>query len=352
MQKLQDTLDSIKPLDKASMEGAQRRLDSLTKPLGSLGRLESIARQVAGIMADPVPQIRGKVIVLMAGDHGVVEEGITAYPQEVTVQMVANFLNGGAAINVLARQVGAGIALVDIGVNGDVPRGPGLRSLKVSRGTRNFLKGPAMTREEAVKALETGITVACEEIEAGADLIATGDMGIGNTTASSALLAAFSNCPPEQVVGRGTGIDDEGLKRKVEVVARALGIHRPNPSDPLGTLANLGGLEIAGLAGVILGAASRRRPVVVDGFISGAAALAACAIKPRVRDYLIPSHLSAESGHKAMMAALGLEPVIVLDMRLGEGTGAALAMFLVESSLRLMREMATFEGAGVSTALE
>lgn len=349
---LKSALNSIRPLDAAAMGEAQKRLDSLTKPQGSLGRLEAIARQVAGITGNPLPYIKGKVIILMAGDHGVVEEGVTAYPQEVTAQMVVNFLKGGAAINVLARHVGAKIALVDIGVKGNLPESPELRSMKVHRGTRNFLREPAMDRDQAIAAIETGIRVVCDEIDSGSNLIATGDMGIGNTTVSSALLAVFGGYDPEDIVGRGTGVTDDGLKLKARVIKNALQRHAPNPSDPVGALASVGGFEIGGLAGVILGAAARRVPVVIDGFISGAASLVACGLSPQVREYLIPSHLSAEAGHRAMLLTLGLEPAIVLDMRLGEGTGAALGMSLVEAAVKLLGQMATFEGAGVSTRVD
>ncbi len=349
---LEHTLDSIRPLDAAAMEKAQERLDSLTKPVGSLGRLETIARQVAGVTGNPLPHIGSKVIILMAGDHGVVEEGVTAYPQEVTSQMIANFLEGGAAINVLARHVGAEIALVDVGVKGDLPDYAGLRNMKVGHGTRNFLREPAMDRDQAITAIETGIQVVCEEIDSGSDLVATGDMGIGNTTASSALLAIFGGYEPEDVVGRGTGVTDDGLRLKARVIRSALERHAPNPLDPIGALASVGGFEIGGLAGVILGAAARRVPVVIDGFISGAAALVACGLNPHVKEYLIASHLSAEAGHRAMLLTLGLEPAIVLDMRLGEGTGAALGMSLVEAAVRLLGEMATFEGAGISTRVD
>ncbi|MCG0276903.1 MAG: nicotinate-nucleotide--dimethylbenzimidazole phosphoribosyltransferase, partial [Thermosediminibacteraceae bacterium] len=269
------------------------------------------------------------------------------YPQEVTPQMVLNFLSGGAAINVLARHEGAGIICVDVGMAADVNH-PQLVVKKVKKGTENMTKGPAMTREEAVRAIEVGIETAWEQIEAGADLIATGDMGIGNTTPSSAILSVFADEPLERLVGRGTGVSDARWQKKLNAIKRALEVNKPNPQDPVGVLAKVGGLEIGGIAGVILGAASRRVPVIIDGFISSAGALIASKIEPRSTQFMIASHLSQEPGHKIMLNLLGLEPMIFMRMRLGEGTGAVLAMNFVEAAVKIIREMATFDEAGVS----
>ncbi len=350
MELLKRTIEGIKPLDQEAMAHCRARLDSLTKPLGSLGALEDIAVTLAGITGNPRPVIREKVVVVMAGDHGVTAQGVSAYPSEVTPQMVLNFGRGGAGINVLARHAGARVTVVDLGVDTDLEL-PGVINRRVRRGTNDLSLGPAMSRAEAVQALEAGIVIAQAEVDRGADLLATGDMGIGNTTPSSALLAAFSRRPATEVVGRGTGITDQALANKIAVINRALEINRPDPEDPVGTLTALGGCEIAGLAGLVLGAAFRGRPVVIDGFISSAAALAASRICPRATSYMIASHLSEEPGHRIMLEEIGLEPVLRLRLRLGEGTGAALAFHLVEAATKILNEMATFEEAGVSGAL-
>jgi nicotinate-nucleotide--dimethylbenzimidazole phosphoribosyltransferase len=284
----------------------------------------------------------------MAGDHGAAEEGVSAYPQEVTAQMVRNFATGGAAINVLARLQQTQVIVVDMGTKTPLEGVPGVRSQRQGTGTANFTRGPAMSRETAVKALECGITLAGELHEAGVGLLAVGDMGIANSTAASALTAAFLGLPAEQVTGRGTGVDDERLRRKVRVVEQALAINWPNSADPIDVLAKVGGFEIAGLAGVMLGAAASKIAVVLDGFITGSAALVAVSLCPAVRDYLIAGHRSVEPGHAFILRRLELQPLLELDMRLGEGTGAVLALGLVEASLRVLREMATFEGAGVT----
>lgn len=338
----------IEALDDALMQRAQARLDRLTKPLGSLGRLETLARQLVGITRQMRPRVDEKVIIAMAADHGVVEEGVSAYPQVVTAQMVANFLRGGAGINVLARHAGARVIVVDMGVAADLEPHPELVVRKIGYGTRNLARGPAMTREEAARAIQAGREIVTREIERGADLIGTGDMGIGNTTPSSAIAAAITGQPAALVTGRGTGIDDAMQARKVAVIQRALDLNRPDPADPLDVLAKVGGFEIAGLVGVILGGAERRRPIVIDGFISGAAALIAAACEPRVTAYLIASHRSQEPGHRFMLEHLGLAPLLDLDLRLGEGTGGALAMSLVEAACKVLNEMATFEEAAVS----
>lgn len=348
MQLLNDTRARIAPIDRRIAEQTQRILDAKTKPRRSLGRLEDIACQIAAIHRTLEPPLPHKAIVVMGADHGVVAEGVSAYPQEVTAQMLLNFARGGAAINVLAHQAGARVVVADLGVATPLPPDLGIRAERIAAGTRNMTREPAMTRDEAVRALEAGIRIAVELVADGITLIGIGEMGIGNTTASSALTAAFTGAPADEVTGRGTGIDDEALRHKVEVIRRALALHRPDPADALGTLAQLGGFEIAGLCGVVLGAAAAHVPVVMDGFIASTAALCATRIASDAAGYLIASHRSVEAGHRLVLAALGTRPLLDLDMRLGEGTGAALAMNLVEASLRVLREMATFASAGVS----
>jgi len=347
MHEIDERIARIAPLDNQSIAAARAHLDRLTKPQGSLGKLETVACRLAGMIGQRIPEPGGKAVVVMAGDHGVSAEGVSAYPAEVTRQMVLNFLAGGAAVNVLARQAGADVVCVDIGVNADLAH-PRLYSRKVRKGTGNIAREPAMTREEAVSAVRAGIAMIDELVGQGYGLFATGEMGIGNTTPSAAMLCAFTGTEPEAAVGRGTGIDDAAWRRKVEVVRRALAVNAPRIDDPLDVLAKLGGLEIAGLVGVVLGAAIHRRPVVIDGFISSAAALAACRIAPSAANYMIASHLSQEPGHAILLREMGLEPMIMLDMRLGEGTGAVLGFMLIEAALNIMREMATFESAGIS----
>ena len=345
---VEEIINTIQPLDEAAMQAARARQDKLTKPRGSLGRLEELSIRLAGMKADPLPSVERKAVIVMAADHGVTAEGVSAYPAEVTAQMVLNFLRGGAAINVLARQAGARVTIVDIGVAADYEPLPGLVQRKVMCGSRNMAQGPAMTRAEAEQAIQVGIDVLEQEAARGLDILATGDMGIGNTTPSSAIAAAMTGLPAAQVVGRGTGIDDRGLVRKIQVVERALAINNPDPGDAMDVLHKVGGLEIAGLAGAMIAAASHRIPVMVDGFISTAAALIAVGLAPRVREYLISAHQSVEIGHQAMLKHLGLRPLLDLNMRLGEGTGAALSFHLIEASTRLLREMTTFDEAGVS----
>ncbi len=344
---LSQVLERIGGPDEAAREATRRRLDRLTKPPGSLGRLEELAIWLAGVTGRVRHRLDRRTVLLMAADHGVVEEGVSAYPQTVTAQMVANFLRGGAAINVLARRAGARVLVVDVGVAADLEPREGLLVRKVGLGTRNLARGPAMSREEALQAIEVGIEVAGEEIAGGAQLLATGDMGIGNTTPSSAVIAAFTGLPVPRVTGRGTGLDDAGLQRKVAVIEAALALNRPDPSDPLDVLAKVGGYEIAALAGVCLRGAAERVPVVLDGLIAGAAALTAVRLCPAVRHFLLASHCSAEPGHRHALEAMGLRPLLDLDMRLGEGTGACLAMHLVDAALAIVDEMATFEEAGV-----
>lgn len=338
---------NINPIDETQVEAAQRHLDSLTKPPGSLGKLENIARQVAGITGEIKPVFHKKSVIVMAGDHGVCAEGISAFPQEVTPQMVMNFLSGGAAVNVLARHVGADVVCVDIGVNAELSH-PDLVSRKVRMGTANMAVGAAMTREETEQAIMVGAQLVDELVDKGYSLFATGEMGIGNTTASAALLCVLGGISAEEAVGRGTGIDDERLSHKIEVVKRAIAVNAPQVDDPLDVLAKVGGLEIAGLVGVILGAASRRCPVVIDGFISSAAALVASKLVPASIGYMIGSHQSMEQGHALMLGAVGIIPMLHMDMRLGEGTGAVLAFSLIDAAGKIMSEMATFESAGVS----
>ena len=340
---------TIPLIDVKAAKQAEIRQNNLTKPPKSLGRLEEISIQLAGMKADPFPKVDRKAVIVMAADHGVALEGVSAFPAEVTPQMVMNFLRGGAAINVLARQAGASVTIVDIGVAADFdPSLPGLLHRKVARGTRNMAKGPAMTRAEAEKALACGMDVLAQVAAKGLDLVATGDMGIGNTTPSSAIVAVMTGLPVAKVTGRGTGIDDAGLAHKVKIIEQVIALNKPDPKDALDVLCKIGGLEIAGLAGVMIAAAARRIPVVVDGFISTAAAMIAVGLVPYVRNYLFGAHNSVEIGHRAMLKYLGLNPLIDLNLRLGEGTGAVLAFHLIEAASRILREMATFAEAGVT----
>ena len=349
--RLDGAIRAIGTLDEEAMARARRRQDQLTKPQGSLGRLEELSIRLAGIRGQERPRLSQKAVITMAGDHGVVVEGVSAYPQEVTAQMVYNFLRGGAGINVLARQIGARVVVVDMGVAAPLESHPQLVFKKVALGTKDMSKGPAMSRKQALQAVEVGIEVLEEELRKGLDIVGTGDMGIGNTTASSAIAAVFTGEPVERLTGRGTGLDEVGLARKVAVINRALSVNQPAPGDPLDVLSKVGGLEIGGLAGVMLGAAAHRIPVVIDGFISGAAALIACGLCPGLRDFLIASHVSAEPGHRVILRHLGLRPLLDLGMRLGEGTGACLGLFLCEAACRLLDEMAAFGEAGVSGKL-
>ena len=339
----------IRPVDGEAGSAARQAFDRKTKPRGSLGELESLASRIAAIRRRPDPGRLPAAVVLAAGDHGVAAEGVSAYPQEVTRQMLANFVAGGAAIAVLARMAGARLLVVDAGVAGPFDD-PAVRSLRLGAGTANMAAGPAMSRARALAGLVFGSGLAAELAGDGIGLVALGDMGIGNTTSASALCAALLPTEPEAVCGRGTGIDDAGLVRKVAVVERALAVNAPDPADPVGVLAALGGFELAVLAGVCLGAAAQATPVLLDGFVTGAAALAAVRLCPGVSDYLIASHRSPEPGHALVLAALRLRPLLDLDLRLGEGSGAALALPLVEAALALLAEMATFEAAGVTDA--
>ncbi len=351
MNLLRETAGRIGRLSEEAMRQAEERQARLTKPPGSLGMLEWLGIRVAGIQGRFPPEAERKVIFTLAADHGVAEEGVSAFPKEVTRQMVLNFLRGGAAINVLARHAGAEVVVVDMGVEGELEH-PELVSRKIGYGTGNIAREPAMSREEAVRAVEAGIEVASEVIESrGAQVIGVGDMGIANTTASAAVCAAITGRAPEEVTGRGTGVSDDAWRRKVEVVRRALKLNAPDPEDPLDVLAKVGGYEIAGIAGVILAGAAMRVPVLIDGFISTAGALIAAGMAPACREFMLASHRSAEPGHRVMLEHLSLKPILDLNLRLGEGTGAALAMHIVEASVKVLREMATFDEAGVEEKL-
>jgi len=351
---IEEVIAQIGPLDEGALARAREREGALTKPAGSLGRLEELAIQLAGILGTERPRLAHKAIVIMAADHGVTAEGVSAYPAEVTPQMVANFLAGGAAINALAGGVGARVTVVDLGVRGAIPEipgddsGPTLLRHPLGPGTANAAHGPAMTRETARQALAFGIGVAEAEVGRGLDLLGVGEMGIGNTTAASAIVAALTGQPPERVTGHGTGVTGAAYERKITVVRQMLATNRPDPADPLDVLAKVGGFEIAGLVGLLLGAAAARVPIVLDGFITGAAALVAVRLCPALQPYLIAAHRSAEPGHAVVLDALGLTPLLDLGLRLGEGSGAALAFGLVDGAARHLAEMATFAEAGVS----
>jgi len=334
------------------MGEARRRQDCLTKPRGSLGRLEELSIKIAGITGKAIPRIEQKAIVTMVGDHGVTAEGVSAYPQEVTAQMVYNFLGGGAGINVLARYIGARVVVVDMGVAANLEPHPSLISKKIAFGTRNMAKEPAMSRDQALQAIEGGIEVINEEVAKGLDIVGVGDMGIGNTTPSSTICAVITGEPVPKVTGRGTGIGDEQLALKVKVIETALALNKPDPKDAVDVLSKVGGFEIGGISGIILGAAAQRIPVVIDGFIAGAAALIAAELCSIAKDYLIAAHVSAEKGHRVILDYLGLKPLLDLEMCLGEGTGAALAIFIVEAATKTLAEMATFADAGVSEKLD
>ncbi len=342
------TLEKIKPVNKEMTPGINEHLDHLTKPPGSLGKLEDIAARYCLIQNTLSPSLGKKLIVTFAADHGVAEEGVSAYPKEVTPQMVGNMLAGGAAVNVLAGHVGAKTQIVDMGVDDPLDDAPGLIRKKIRPGAGNIARGPAMDVKEAILAVEIGIELASQAKKEGVALMGAGDMGIANTTASSALFAALLPCPVEQITGRGTGIDDEKLHHKIGVIRRALEINKKRLDTPINTLAAVGGLEIAGICGLILGAAANRVPVVVDGFISSAGALVACRMDQSVADYLFFSHLSNEAGHKVFFEHFNAWPILDLNMRLGEGTGAALAISVIEGAIKVYNEMATFESAGVA----
>ncbi len=349
MSLLQETINNIAPVTNSLNADIQAHLDDLTKPQGSLGTLETIAASYCAARNTTAPRLPNKRIVCFGGDHGVVAEGVSAFPAEVTPQMVMNMLMGGAAINVLARHAGSDLLIVDIGVNdpiADAP--PSLHRCKIRPGTDNIAQGPAMSEEEAQAAVEAGITIANKAAEDGITLLGTGDMGIGNTTPSTALYCALLDCSPDEITGRGTGLDESGVTHKTAVITKALEVNSSHLTNPLSTLAAVGGLEIAGIAGLILGGAANHIPTVVDGFISTAGAIVAIAMNPDVKNYLFFSHMSQEQGHARILEKLRVAPILNLNLRLGEGTGGALAMTIIDAAIKIYNEMATFSGAGVS----
>ncbi len=348
MDRIAMALDRITEPDNALIAKTQKRLDNLTKPLGSLGRLEELAKFVAAASAKEDPELKNKVIFTLAADHGVAEENVSAFPQEVTAQMVYNFLNGGAGINVLANHFGARVVVADVGVKSSLKTDPRLIIKKIGFGTKNMAKGPAMTRQEAVRSVETGIEIFENELKKGIDIVGTGEMGIANTTPSSAITAVFTKKKVEDITGRGTGINDKILQNKIRTIKKAIRTNKPDSSDPIDVLSKVGGFEIGALAGIILAAAANKIPVVIDGFISGAAALIAYRMEPKTKHYMIASHCSVEKGHKIILSAIGLKPLFDLQLRLGEGTGAALGIALAEASAKILTQMATFENAEVS----
>jgi nicotinate-nucleotide--dimethylbenzimidazole phosphoribosyltransferase len=351
---IRKTIASIRAGNDEYMSAAQRHLDTLTKPVGSLGKLEEVAAQYVALREEKTPSIEGKAVYVFAADHGITAENISLYPRDVTPQMVYNFLRGGAAINVLARLEHSDVVIVDVGVDADFAEAEGLVQRKILRGTRNFAKQAAMTEEEVQAAMKVGIELAEEAKRQGRTLIALGEMGIGNTTSASAIAAALSGLAASQVTGRGTGLDAERCARKAQVIDRALQMHFPQrPAvipEPLEVLRRVGGLEIAAIAGMVLGAAAQRIAVVVDGFICTAGAAIACALAPSARAALFAGHLSEEPGHRILLEKMNLKPLLQLDMRLGEGTGAVLAFHLIEASVAIYNQMATFESAGISQA--
>ena len=352
MNLLEKTLQQIEPQDAPSRAAARKRLEQLTMPFWALGRLMDLAEDLAGITRSIHPPVARKTMVTMAADHGVAASGVSKYPQEVTAQMVYNFVNGGAGINALARQAGANVVVVDMGVASDLSelaRDGKIVSKRIAPGTANLATGPAMSRDEAIRAVEAGIEVALD-LASSTDVFGTGDMGIGNTTPSSAIVAVFTGSEVGEITGRGTGIDDTQFQHKIKVIEDALRLHKPNPADGLDVLSKVGGFEIAGIAGLILGAAALKKPVLVDGFISTAGALIAQALSPLSTQYMVAAHRSVEQGHRLALERLGKQPLLDLDLRLGEGTGGALAMNHVEAAVRILTEVATFEEASVSTA--
>ena len=349
---LDTTIAMVEGQDEEWRLKAKERLDQLTMPHWALGRLMDMAMDLAGQSKSLQPALARKAVIIMAGDHGVVEEGVSKFPQDVTPQMVGNFVNGGAGINALARQAGADVIVVDMGVAADLSamvRAGKIIDKKIKPGTANIARGPAMSREEAVRSVESGIEVV-NALKNKYDLFGTGDMGIGNTTPSTAIIAAIAGIPVEQVTGRGTGLDDQQLNDKIDVIKKILEVNQPDIHDGLDLLAKVGGFEIGGIAGVIIGAAALRKPVVIDGFISTAGALIAHSLVPQVKDFIFAAHKSVEQGHRIMMEHLGCQPLLDLNMRLGEGTGAALAMPIVEAAGRILQEVATFEEAAVAGA--
>ncbi len=350
---LNQIIDGIEPLDAGWFEKARQRTGRLVMPNRALGRLHDIAERLCAIRQTTIPELAPTAVVVMAGDHGVASDGVSAFPQEVTGEMIKTFINGGAGINVMARHVGAEIRVVDMGVIPEIDpqqldAADRLLIRKIAKGTANLSRGPAMTRMDAETAVLTGFGVAADLFDKGIQLLGTGDMGIGNTTASSAIGAVVTGCSLKEMVGRGTGVDDQGLQRKLAVIQRAIEINRPDPTDGLDTLSKIGGFEIGGIAGCILAGAYYKRPVIIDGFISTAGALIANILSPLSTAYLFSGHCSEEPGHRHMLKYLELTPILDLGMRLGEGTGSALAMGIMEAAIKIFREMQTFEEAGVT----
>lgn len=350
--KLKETLANIQGVDRTLIPKTQNRLDNLTKPLGSLGLLERIARDVVVMTGKENPNLKNKVIFTLAADHGISDEGVSAYPKVVTSQMVYNFIRGGAGINVLARHVGAKVVVVDMGVALKLKiKSLNFKDKKINLGTRNFTKGPAMTRKEAIRSIETGIGLVEEELKNNIDIIGTGDMGIGNTTPSSAITSFITGKDVKEITGRGTGIDDNMLKAKIEAIEKAINVNKPNINDPIDILASLGGFEIGGIVGILLGGARYKIPVIIDGFISGASSLIAYKISQTAKEYWFAGHASQEPGHRVQLQYLQLEPILDLKMRLGEGTGACLSMTIIDAACKILNEMATFSSASVSKRL-
>jgi len=349
---IKEYIEKIEMPDEKIVEKVQEKQDNLTKPKGSLGRLEELSSLVCSIKRSLSPKIGNKVIFTLAADHGIAEEGVSAYPSEVTKEMVYNFISGGAGINVLARHIGAKVIIVDMGVKGEILSDKVVNK-KIDYGTKNFLKGPAMTKEQAIKSIIYGIELVEEEMKnKPIDIVGVGDMGIGNTTPSSAIVSAITHIEVEKVTGRGTGINDEIFKNKIRVIKEGLNLNNPNPEDAIDVLSKVGGFEIGGIAGVILACAKNKIPVVIDGFISGAGALISYKLNPITKNYMIASHQSVEQGHKILLDYIGLKPLLNLNLRLGEGTGSCLGIFLVECAIKILNEMATFEEAGVSKGIK
>lgn len=342
MKLLNHTLESIKELDKEAMKKTKARVDNLIKPKGSLGRLEHIVEKLAGITGDVFPKVDNRAVIVMAGDHGVYAEGVAPDPQILTAIQTCNFPKGITGVCALAKQANADVVVVDIGVASDLEE-PKVINKKIKYGTDNMAKGPAMTREEAVKALEVGIEIATNEINKGRNLLTTGEMGIGNTTPSAAIVSVLGGYDPREIAGRGAGLSEEKVIHKAEVIKRAIEVNKPDSKDGIDVLSKVGGLEIGGMAGVMLGAAAHRVPVVVDGFIATAAALIACTIMPKVKNYLFASHASMEKGAAKASQLLGLKPMLNMEMRLGEGTGGVMTFNIIEAATFMNKEMATFE---------
>ncbi len=342
----EEIVKSIKPLDEAIIKQAWQKVDNLVKPIGSLGRLEEIAVQISGITGRLSNELPKKCIIIMSADNGVYEEGVSTSPQELTLLQTINFTKGITGVNVLSHHAHSDLQIIDIGIKDELDC-PGILNKKIRKGTDNMAKGPAMSREEAIKAIEVGIHVVADLAKSGYNLLGTGEMGIGNTSSSSAILMALTGCSSDLAVGKGAGLTDAGLALKKQVIDKALALNKPNPEDPLDVLSKVGGLDIAGLTGCFLGASYHRIPIVIDGFISAAAAFIAYRINPQVKSYLIPSHASAEPGYEFIMREIGLEPMLYLKMRLGEGTGCALAFHIIDAAMEMMNHMGTFQEANI-----